>query len=71
MYFASDNTAGIAPEILAAIGMANTGYALGYGNDEWTKRVGARFAEISNVSHFAMLQDPASFNALLDTFLDG
>src|SRR5947209_7423264 len=46
MYFASDNTAGIAPEILAAIGKANSGYALGYGNDEWTKRVEARFAEI-------------------------
>src|SRR4051795_3952307 len=46
MYFASDNTAGIAPEILAAIGKANSGYALGYGNDDWTKRAEARFAEI-------------------------
>jgi len=34
MFFASDNTAGIAPPILAAIARANTGYALGYGNDE-------------------------------------
>src|SRR5947208_13399377 len=46
MYFASDNTAGIAAPILAAIGRANTGYALGYGNDDWTKRVERRFAEI-------------------------
>src|SRR6185295_4866497 len=46
MYFASDNTAGIAPPILAAIGKANTGYALGYGNDEWTRRVEQRFAEL-------------------------
>jgi len=46
MYFASDNTAGIAPEILAAIGKANSGYALGYGNDAWTARVERRFAEI-------------------------
>ena len=46
MYFASDNTAGIALEILAAIGKANTGYALGYGNDAWTQRVERRFAEI-------------------------
>jgi len=46
MYFASDNTAGIAPPILAAIARANTGYALGYGNDEWTRRVEQRFAEI-------------------------
>src|SRR6201988_3645526 len=46
MNFASDNTAGVAPEILAALGKANTGYALGYGNDEWTKRVERRFAEL-------------------------
>jgi threonine aldolase len=46
MYFASDNTAGIAAPILEAIGKANTGYALGYGNDEWTRRVEQRFAEI-------------------------
>jgi threonine aldolase len=46
MYFASDNTAGMAPEILDAIGRANTGYALGYGNDAWTQRVEQRFAEI-------------------------
>jgi threonine aldolase len=46
MYFASDNTAGVAPEILAALTKANTGYAFGYGNDEWTRRVEAKFAEI-------------------------
>src|SRR5918911_5453299 len=46
MYFASDNTAGVAPEILEALGKANTGYALGYGSDDWTKRVEQRFAEI-------------------------
>jgi threonine aldolase len=46
MNFASDNTAGIAAPILEAIGKANTGYALGYGNDEWTRRVERRFAEI-------------------------
>jgi len=46
MKFASDNAAGIAPEILAAIARANDGAALAYGNDDWTKRVEARFAEI-------------------------
>src|SRR6202049_1562885 len=46
MNFASDNAAGIAPEILAAIARANDGPALAYGRDEWTKRVEARFAEI-------------------------
>jgi threonine aldolase len=46
MYFASDNTAGIAPPILEAIARANAGYALGYGDDDWTKRVEQRFAGI-------------------------
>jgi threonine aldolase len=46
MNFASDNTAGIAPEILEAIGRANRGFALGYGNDEWTRAVETRIAEV-------------------------
>ncbi len=46
MNFASDNTAPIAPAILDAIVAANAGYALGYGNDEWTATVERRFAEI-------------------------
>ena len=46
MNFASDNAAGIAPEILAAIAGANDGAALAYGRDDWTKRVERRFAEI-------------------------
>jgi threonine aldolase len=46
MNFASDNAAGVAPEILAAISRANTGGALAYGRDDWTKRVERRFAEI-------------------------
>src|SRR4051794_25371353 len=46
MYFASDNTAGCAPEIMEALVRANSGYALGYGNDEWTKRVEGQFAKI-------------------------
>ena len=46
MDFASDNTAGIAPAILEAIGKANEGFALGYGNDDATRRVEARIAEI-------------------------
>ena len=46
MNFASDNAAGVAPEILAAISRANVGGALAYGRDDWTKRVERRFAEI-------------------------
>jgi threonine aldolase len=46
MHFASDNTAPIAPAILDAIVAANTGYARGYGNDDWTAHVERRVAEI-------------------------
>jgi threonine aldolase len=46
MNFASDNAAGIAPEILDAIARANDGSALAYGRDEWTKRVEATFADL-------------------------
>ncbi|MBI2994390.1 MAG: low specificity L-threonine aldolase [Gammaproteobacteria bacterium] len=34
--FASDNTAGVAPEAWAALERANQGFAPGYGEDEWT-----------------------------------
>ena len=37
--FASDNTAGICPEVLAALEEANHGAAVSYGDDEWTRRV--------------------------------
>ncbi len=46
MNFASDNTAGVAPEIMAALAQANEGFALGYGNDAWTKRAEQRIADI-------------------------
>ena len=38
MNFASDNTAGIAPEILQALVAGNDGFAMGYGNDDVTAR---------------------------------
>jgi len=46
MNFASDNTAPVAPEILDAIVKANTGYASGYGRDDWTYGVERRLSEI-------------------------
>jgi threonine aldolase len=46
MNFASDNTAGVAPEILAALIKANERFALAYGHDDWTKRAEARLAEV-------------------------
>jgi threonine aldolase len=44
--FASDNAAGIAPEIMAAIARANDGKVLSYGRDPWTARIERRFAEL-------------------------
>lgn len=46
MNFRSDNEAGIAPEILAAIAAANHGTAPSYGADEVTQHVARRFAEL-------------------------
>lgn len=46
MNFASDNAAPVAQPILDAIARANTGYALGYGNDDDTRAVERRLSEI-------------------------
>ena len=40
----SDNTAGVAPEILAAVAAANAGTALAYGGDELTAQLAGRRA---------------------------
>jgi len=42
-HFASDNSAGIHPEVLAAVMAANEGHALAYGADRWTAAAGALF----------------------------
>ncbi|MGE0829702.1 MAG: low specificity L-threonine aldolase [Hyphomonadaceae bacterium] len=46
MNFKSDNIAGAAPEILAALAACNEGPASAYGEDEWTARVNAAFAQL-------------------------
>ena len=38
MTFGSDNHAGMAPEVLAALAEANVGHASGYGDDRWTEQ---------------------------------
>lgn len=43
--FASDNHAGVHPDLLAAISAANDGHAASYGADEWTERAEAAFRE--------------------------
>ena len=46
MNFASDNTAGIAPEILRVLAAGNDGFTMGYGNDDLTRSVERRIGEI-------------------------
>jgi threonine aldolase len=43
--FASDNHAGVHPEVMAAIAAANEGHAAAYGADPWTVRAQQRFRE--------------------------
>lgn len=46
MNFASDNTAGAAAEILAAINAVNVGAARAYGEDQWSKKLDATFSAL-------------------------
>ncbi len=48
--FASDNNAGICPEAWAALAQANTGHAVGYGDDTWTKRASDMIREVFETS---------------------
>ena len=45
-HFASDNTAGVAPEAWAALENANQGYTPGYGEDAWTARASDLIREV-------------------------
>ncbi len=46
MFFASDNAAPVAPEIMAALAAANQGFAMPYGNDAIMARVRTRLREV-------------------------
>jgi threonine aldolase len=43
--FASDNNAGVHPEVLEAIARANQGHVIAYGNDPYTRSAVAKFEE--------------------------
>jgi threonine aldolase len=47
--FASDNTAGICPEAVAALARANAGSAPSYGDDKWTCRLCDRVRELFEI----------------------
>jgi threonine aldolase len=44
--FASDNAAGVHPDVMTAIQAANAGHALAYGADAWTARTVDRFRDL-------------------------
>ena len=46
MNFASDNTAPVSPEILAALSAANEGSVGSYGADGWTERMRAELRAV-------------------------
>jgi threonine aldolase len=44
--FASDNSAGVHPEVLQALAAASSGHAFGYGHDDYTQDVQRRVADL-------------------------
>ena len=62
----SDNSVGVAPEILAAVTAADAGGAMAYGDDPWTARLHDRVAEVfehDDVAVFPVVSGTAA-NAL-------
>jgi len=45
MFFASDNSGPVHPAILESLGRANAGYAMGYGNDPFSKSVAQKIRD--------------------------
>jgi threonine aldolase len=72
--FASDNNAGVHPEVLKAIGEANRGHAVGYGDDPYTQSVVQKFKQLlgSDVEVFFVFNGTAanclSLKALTNTY---
>lgn len=54
MFFTSDNGSGAAPEIMAALAQANTGFARGYGADEIMTRVTAQIRHLFDAPEAAV-----------------
>jgi threonine aldolase len=72
--FASDNNAGVHPEVLRAVGEANRGHAVGYGDDPYTQSVVQKFKQRlgSDVEVFFVFNGTAanclSLRALTNTY---
>jgi threonine aldolase len=66
----SDNAAGVAPEIVAAIADANTGSAMAYGGDDWSGRLRDRVTDVfehPEVSVFPVLTGTAANSLALSS----
>lgn len=64
-HFASDNSAGIHPEVLAAIAAANEGHALAYGADPWTAAAMSLFrTEFGESSHTSLVYGGTGANVV-------
>lgn len=50
MYFYSDNTATVCPELMEAIRKANSGFAKAYGDDDWTRELDGVFSDYFGIS---------------------
>lgn len=72
--FASDNNAGIHPEVLQAVAAANQGHVVGYGDDPYTAAAGSKFRQHfgSDIEVFLVFNGTAanclSLKALTETY---
>jgi threonine aldolase len=63
--FASDNYAGVLPEVMEALSAANSGHAVSYGGDDWTARVEALFrAEFGDEARVALVFNGTGANVV-------
>lgn len=71
--FGSDNHSGVNPLIIRAIEKANTGYAVGYGDDPYTKRVLRNIEKLfgGNCKAAFVLNGTGANAVALSTFLNG
>ena len=73
MYFASDNSGPVAPQVMAALNKANEGYAMPYGSDEIMGRVRTQIRQIFEAPEaevFLVATGTAANSLALSTYAD-
>ena len=73
MDFASDNVFGVHPQIMEALATANTGTAVSYGGDDWTRRAEQRLSEgfERDISAYLVVTGTAANALALSTMAPG